>query len=344
MQKLGFAIIGAGSAGLWHAKALAGLEQAELRAVYNRGAERGKALANEYNIDWYDDFEKLLRRDDIDVVNICTPSSLHSDFAIPAAKAGKHLVIEKPLDVTVDRCDQIIRVVKENNVKLSVIYQNRFKDAVQALRSALDERRFGKLILGDAHIKWYRPEEYFKGSWKGTKKYDGGGALMNQGSHTIDLLQWMMGEVESVNGDVKTLLHDIEVEDVGVATLRFKNGALGVIEGSTAIYPGLDERLGIYGENGSVEIEGNRIVTWKFREEREEDNQKRLIGREDHQGGGAVATGIGTENHRRQLQEIIIAIIEDRKPLVDGEEGKKSVKIIEAIYRSMEKQSSVKLD
>jgi predicted dehydrogenase len=344
MRKLGFAIIGAGFAGQWHAKALTGIEQAELRAVYNRSAERGKALANEYNIDWYDNFEKLLSRDDIAVVNICTSSSLHSDFAILAAKAGKHLIIEKPLDVTVDKCDQIIKAVKENNLKLSVIYQNRFKDAVQALHSALDEGRFGKLVLGDAHIKWYRPEEYFKGSWKGTKKYDGGGALMNQGSHTIDLLQWMMGEVESVNGDVKTLLHDIEVEDVGVATLRFKNGALGVIEGSTAIYPGLDERLGIYGEKGSVEIEGNRIVTWKFREERKDDKEKRLIGGRDHQGGGAVATGIGIENHRRQLQEIITAVIEDRKPLVDGEEGKKSVKIIEAIYRSMEKQSPVKLD
>ena len=276
MQKLGFAIVGAGFIGQVHAEVLSGIEQAELKAVYNRSPERGRALANRFQIEWYDDFEKLLARDDIDVINICTPSSLHRDFAIPAAKAGKHLIVEKPLDVTVEKCDQIIEAAAENSVTLSVIYQNRFKDAVQAMREALDENRCGKLVLGDAQIKWYRPEEYFQG-WKGTKKYDGGGALMNQGSHTIDLLQWMMGDVEVVFGNVATLVHKIEVEDVGVATLQFKSGALGIIEGSTAIYPGLDERLGVYGEDGTIEIEGNRIVTWRFRKEKEDDEKKRLI-------------------------------------------------------------------
>jgi len=333
VQKLGFAIVGAGFIGQVHAEVLSGIEQAELKAVYNRSPERGRALANRFQIEWYDDFEKLLARDDIDVINICTPSSLHRDFAIPAAKAGKHLIVEKPLDVTVEKCDQIIEAAAENSVTLSVIYQNRFKDAVQAMREALDENRCGKLVLGDAQIKWYRPEEYFQG-WKGTKKYDGGGALMNQGSHTIDLLQWMMGDVEVVFGNVATLVHKIEVEDVGVATLQFKSGALGIIEGSTAIYPGLDERLGVYGEDGTIEIEGNRIVTWRFRKEKEDDEKKRLIGKGKRGGGASKPTGISLENHRRQLQEIINSIFKGRKPMVDGEEARKSIAIIEAIYKS----------
>jgi len=342
MRKLGFAVVGAGFIGQVHAEALSTVEQAELKAVYNRTAYRGKVLADKFHIDWYDDFDELLMRDDIDVVTICTPSSLHGDFAIAAAEAGKHVIVEKPLDVTVKRCDQIIEAAEKSGVTLSVIYQNRFKDNVRAMRAALDEGRCGKIVLGDAQIKWYRPEEYFQG-WKGTKEYDGGGALMNQGSHTIDLLQWMMGEVEVVFGYVDTLVHKIEVEDIGVAALRFKSGAQGIIEGSTAIYPGLDERLGIYGEDGTIEIEGNRIVTWRFRNEKKEDEKKRMIGKNEQGGGGSTATGIGLRNHGQQMREIINAILEGKEPLVDGKEARKSVAIIEAIYRASTSHSAVYL-
>jgi len=342
MRKLGFAIVGAGSIGQVHAEALSKIEQAELKAVHDCTSSRGKALADKFDIDWYDDFEKLLMRDDIDAITVCTPSSLHGDFAIRIAEAGKHVIVEKPLDVTVERCDQIIEAAEKHGVALSVIYQNRFKDNVQAMRAALDEGRCGKLLLGDAHIKWYRPEGYFQG-WKGTKKYDGGGALMNQGSHTIDLLQWMMGEVEVVCGYVDTLVHKIEVEDIGVAALRFKSGAQGIIEGSTAIYPGLDERLGIYGEDGAIEIEGNRVVTWEFRNEKENDEEKRAIGKDGQGGGASTATGIGLKNHGRQMREIINAILEGKKPLVDGREARKSVAIIEAIYEASTSCSVVHL-
>ncbi len=342
MRKLRFAVVGAGFIGQVHAEVLSTIEQAELKAIYNPTAMRGEALADKFHISWYNNFDELLMRDDIDVVTICTPSSLHGEFAIPAAEAGKHVIIEKPLDVTVERCDQIIEAAENNGVTLSVIYQNRFKDNVQAMRKAVNERRLGRIILGDAQIKWYRPEEYFQG-WKGTRKYDGGGALMNQGSHTIDLLQWMMGEVEAVFGDVATLVHDIEVEDIGIAALRFKSGALGVIEGSTALYPGLNERLGIYGEDGTIEIEGNRIVTWKFRNERECDETQREIGKEKQGGGASEATGIGISNHHQQMQEIISAILEDKEPLVNGREGRKSVAIIEAIYKAATSHSVVHL-
>jgi predicted dehydrogenase len=283
---------------------------------------------------WYDNYDRFLARHDLDAVIICTPSGTHADFAIPAAKAGKHLIVEKPLETTVARCTQIIKAAEEHDVTLSVIFQNRFKDAVLATRTALEEDRFGRLVLGDAQVKWSRPEEYYQG-WKGTKRYDGGGALMNQGIHTIDLLQWMMGPVEEVVGYVDTRAHQIEVEDVGVAALRFKSGALGVIEGSTALYPGLDEQLGIYGTDGSVEIEGNRIITWNFREKRDGDPEALNIGARTAAGGGSSSPGgIGIENHRRQLAKIVEAIQRGKAPPVSGREATKSVAIIEAIYAS----------
>jgi predicted dehydrogenase len=333
MDKLGVGIVGAGLIGQVHAEALAGIEQAELKAVYNRSPKRGNPLADRFHVTWYDDYDRFLARDDINVAIICTPSGLHADFALPAAAAGKHLIVEKPLEITAGRCDRIIEAAMENGVTLSVIYQNRFKDNVQALKKALDEGRFGRLVLSDAHIKWYRPEEYFQG-WKGTKKYDGGGALMNQGCHTIDLLQWMMGKVETVFGYVDILAHKIEVEDVGVAALRFKSGVLGIIEGSTAIYPGLDEQLGVYGEDGCIEIEGNRVRTWQFKEERAEDAAWRSIGKDKESGESSGLAGIEVENHRRELREITTAIFEGKKPPIDGDEAKKSVAIIEAIYES----------
>ncbi len=333
MDKVRFGIVGTGLIANVHAQALATLDRAELRAVYSRSLARGKAFAERFNITWYDDYDRFLARDDLDAVIICTPSGTHADFAIPAAKAGKHLVVEKPLEITVKRCGLIIKAAKNNGVLLAVIFQNRFKDAVQVTRQALEEGRFGRLVLGDAHIKWYRPAEYYQG-WKGTRQYDGGGALMNQGIHTIDLLQWMMGPVEEVYGYVDTRVHRIEVEDVGIATLRFRSGALGVIEGSTALYPGIDERLGIYGEDGCVEVEGNRILTWKFKDERKSDQKIRVIGTGIEGKGSSNPGDIGIENHRRQLMEITRCIQEKNVPPVPGEEATKSVAIVEAIYAS----------
>ena len=343
MDKLGIGIVGAGLIGQVHAEALAALDQAELRAVYNRTPKRGKALAEKFNIPWYSRYERFLARDDVDAVVICTPSGTHADFAIPAAEAGKHLIVEKPLETTVARCAQIIEAAEEHDVTLSVIFQNRFKDAVLATRTALEEDRFGRLVLGDAHVKWSRPEEYYQG-WKGTKRYDGGGALMNQGIHTIDLLQWMMGPVEEVFGYVDARSHNIEVEDIGIATLKFQSGALGVIEGSTALYPGLDERLGIYGTDGSAEIEGNRINTWKFREKRDGDRETQKIGVGTKSGGSSSPGGIGIENHRRQLARIVEAIQEGEAPPVSGREAAKSVAIIEAIYASNQARKPVRPD
>ena len=337
MDKLGIGIVGAGLIGKVHAEALAAINRAELQAVYNRNIERGKALADQFNVPAYNNYDLFLAHQDLDAVIICTPSGTHADFAISGAEAGKHLIVEKPLETTVARCMQITEAAEENNVTLSIIFQNRFKDAVLTTRTALEEGRFGRLILGDAHVKWYRSEEYYQG-WKGTKRYDGGGALMNQGIHTIDLLQWMMGPVEEVVGYIDTQAHQIEVEDVGIAAIKFKSGALGVIEGSTALYPGMDERLGLYGTDGSVEIEGNRITTWSFREKRDGDAEALNIGARTSAGGSSSPGGIGIENHRRQLAKIVKAIQEGEEPPVSGMEATKSVAIIEALYASSQRR------
>ena len=333
MNKLGIGIVGAGFVGRVHAEALIGISQAELRAVCDQNPEYGNAFADEFNVSSYDDYNRFLARSDLDVVIICTPSGTHADLAIPAAEAGKHLIVEKPLEITVARCTEIIETAEENDVTLSVIFQNRFKDAVLATRTALEKGRFGRVVLGDAHVKWYRSNEYYRG-WKGTKRYDGGGALMNQGIHTIDLLQWMMGPVKEVCGYVETRVHQIEAEDVGVATLRFRSGALGVITGSTATYPGLQEQLGIYGESGSVELAGNRIVTWRFRKKCAEDTAISQIDRGKTLGGSSNPAAIESKLHRRQLEAIVTAVLEGKRPPVSGNEARKSVAIIEAIYKS----------
>lgn len=335
MSYVGFGIIGCGFAGSIHADAIMSTEQGKLLVAYDVDAKRAKEFAEARSIETYTDLEEFLARDDIQIVSICTPSSLHGSLGIQAAEAGKHLMIEKPLDVTPERCDTIINTAHKNGVVLTVIFQNRFKEAVQALRSALEEGRFGRLILGNALVKWYRsPEYYKKGEWKGIKQYSGGGVLINQSIHMIDLLQWMMGPVREIQSKIRTLVHDIEVEDTALAILEFENGALGIIEGTTSIYPGFDERLEIHGESGSVCLEGNRIVTWEFEEEKEEDEKIRLIGREDKSGGARKATGISTKYHQRQIEDMIDAVLSDRKPLVDGEEGKKAVEIIQTIYNT----------
>ncbi len=332
MKKLRIGLAGTGFAGEVHAKALQEVTGAELVAAYNRSSKRGKAFAEEWGVDFQRDYGELLDRDDIDLIDVCTASGTHGDFAVAAATAEKHLIVEKPLEITPERCDKIITSADQNGVTLSVIFQNRYKPSVQRLREALEEDSFGRLIMGEASVKWFRAEDYYQTDWKGTKEYDGGGALLNQSIHTIDLLQWMMGKVRSVYGRIDTLYHDIEAEDAGVAVLEFEDGALGTIHGSTAIYPGLKEGLSIHGTKGSAEIEGDSIKTWEFSSDNMEEVKKESS--EEDQGGSSSPQGIDSELHRKQLQEIVDAIKTGSSLPIDGKEGKKAVKIIDAIYRS----------
>src|SRR5919204_3432264 len=230
----GFAIIGCGMIARFHAKALAEIPGARIVAVADSELPRARKLAEELGLgdNFYPDLPPLLARRDVDIVIVATPSGVHMDPAVAAANAGKHVVVEKPLEITVERCDRIIEACDRNQVQLCTIFPSRFHDANRALKTAVDAGRFGRLTLGETTCKWWRSQAYYdEGGWKGTKALDGGGALMNQAIHNVDLLQWLMGDATHVCGFTATLAHErIEVEDTAVAFLRFGSGALGVIQ------------------------------------------------------------------------------------------------------------------
>ncbi len=336
MADIGFAIIGCGNIAPFHAEAIRDSEGARLVAVCDKDEARAKELAGKFGGDVYTDYAELLKQDDIQVVNICLPSGLHEPLTVQAANAGKHVMVEKPLDITLEKCDSIIKSCRENNVKLATIFPSRFKKSESAVRKAIKEGRFGRLTLADASVKWFRSQEYYdSGDWRGTWKFDGGGALMNQSIHYIDVLQDLMGPVESITANCETIVRDIEVEDTAVALLKFKNGAIGTITGTTTAYPGLDARIGIHGEFGSAVIEGETLVAWNFKDEIPEDKEI-LAGSNETKstGAGDPTANLMSEGHRLQVTDMVSAINDDIEPMVNGESGRKAVEIITAIYES----------
>ena len=343
----GFGIIGCGMIANFHAKALADTPDAELVACCDRSPERAKAFGEEHSIPYYESVEAMVADPKVDAVTIGTPSGAHLEPALAAAAAGKHVVVEKPLEVTLDRCDQIIQACDAAGVKLSVTFQSRFHKSSQLIKQAVDDKRFGTVTMGDAYVKWYRTQEYYdSGAWRGTWKLDGGGALMNQAIHTVDLLTWMMGPVTEITAAVGTLAHErIEVEDVAVATVKFENGALGVIEASTAAYPGSLKRIEISGSHGTAILEEEDIKMWEFAEMTDEDHriQSEMIGKNETGGGAADPAAIGHHGHTEVFTDFVRAIGSDGTPLVDGHEGRRSVEIILAIYKAAQSNGPVQL-
>jgi predicted dehydrogenase len=274
----------------------------------------------------------------VDAVIVCTPSGSHLEAAVRAARAGKHVLVEKPLEVTAERCDQIIEACEQNRVWLATVFQSRFHESAQAMKQAVTDGRFGTIALATATVQWFRDQAYYDSSpWRGTWSLDGGGALMNQAIHNVDLLQWLMGAVRSVTAHVATLAHQrIEVEDCAAAALEFTSGALGVIAATTVSWPGWQKRLEICGSTGSARLEDDRLTQWQFANPRDEDAQwTRDIGGSAADSGGATrADSISHWGHRRQIEDFIDSISSGRAPAVDGREARKSVAIIEAIYRS----------
>ncbi|NLC45186.1 MAG: Gfo/Idh/MocA family oxidoreductase [Clostridiales bacterium] len=345
-KKYGFGIIGCGAVSKFHLDAVQNIKNAELIAVCDISEEMSKRTAENYNcINWYTDYKQLLGRDDIDIVSICTPSGLRRDIAILAAQMGKHIIVEKPIEVTLERIDEILSECEKNEVVISGIFNLRYNKHYSLVKEAISSGRLGKLILGDAYIKWYRSQEYYdSGKWRGTKTLDGGGALMNQSIHFIDLLQWMMGPVKHVFGEIATLgHHDIEVEDTAVATVKYENGAIGVIEGTTAAYPGIGSRLDIHGENGTIVIEDNAIKCWEFRDHHPLDLKVQELNMSKHAGGMADPLSIDGSLHQKQIEEILDCISKGKKPMVNGYEARKSVEIIHAIYKSAHSKQLVNL-
>jgi predicted dehydrogenase len=289
----------------------------------------------------------MLADPEIDAVSICSPSGAHLDPALAAAAAGKHVVVEKPLEVTTERCDKIIAACQSAGVQLAVTFQSRFHRSSQLLKQAADQGRFGRITLGDAYVKWYRSQAYYdSGAWRGTWQLDGGGALMNQAIHSVDLLLWVMGPVKELYAMVDTATHErIEVEDVAVATLKFANGALGVIEATTTAYPGALKKIEICGSGGSAILEEEDLVQWDFLEPTEEDAQIReeMRGQTETGGGAADPAAIGHHGHQTLFADFAAAVADGRTPLIDGHEGRKSVEVIEAVYRSAREGRAVQL-
>ena len=337
---LGFAIVGCGMIARFHARALQDVPGTRLAALVSRNQANAQKVMDSVSAscDVYPDVQPVLARKDVDVVIVTTPSGAHMEPAVAAAQAGKHVVVEKPLEVTLERCDRIIDACDKNRVKLCTIFPSRFGDANQALKSAVQAGRFGRLTLGETTCKWWRPQSYYdEGGWKGTKPLDGGGALMNQAIHNVDLLSWMMGPVSHIMGLTATLAHErIEVEDTAVACLRFKNGALGVIQATTSVYPGLPKTIAIHGDKGSAVIEQDDLVRWELTPETDEDKhiRERFAQKTGASGGSSNPAAISHVGHARQLADFVQAIETGRPPLVDGREGRRAVEIVLAIYRS----------
>lgn len=327
-----FAIIGTGSIAGLHLSAIQDIPDVEVAALCSSSKDRADQAEEKFGIPTYHDWNTMMDKEEIDAIIICTASGNHLEPCKAAAERGIHVLSEKPLEVTVERAQEMIDACKTNKVKLACVFQSRFKPDYLRLKQAVEGNHLGRLLLGNAYIKWYRPEEYYSSSpWRGTLQGDGGAALINQGIHTIDLLQDIMGGVQSVNAKVKTMVHDIEGEDLGVAMIEFENGAMGVIEGSTAAYPGYPERLEVFGENGSVIMEGGKIIEWNLKSQ-ESKQQEKIDHKRD--SGASDPMAIDYAYHKFQIEDFVKAIREDRAPLVTGEEGLKALALIRAIYQS----------
>ena len=344
---VGFGIIGCGMIAGFHQKAIADIRGARVVACFDTFPSAAERFAAANHCTAYEDLAAMLADPSVDVVTICTPSGAHLEPALAAAEAGKHVIVEKPLEITLRRCDQIIEACHRNRVRLATIFPSRFHESSQQLKKAIDAGRFGRLSMGDAYVKWYRTQEYYdSGAWRGTWKLDGGGALMNQAIHSVDLLTWLMGPVIEISAKIDMLIHKrIEVEDVAVATLRFANGALGVIEATTAAYPGALKRIEIHGSGGSAVVEEEDIKTWDF--SRSARGDKRLIekmsGRTQTGGGASDPSAIGHHGHTLLFRDVLKAIKNRARPSIDGHEGRRSVEIILGIYKAAETGRTIQL-
>jgi predicted dehydrogenase len=346
MAEHGFGIIGCGMIAEFHTRAIQEIEGSRVVATFDAIPARAARIAELAGADCkaYDDMDAMLADPRVDVVCVCTPSGAHCDPAVAAAKAGKHIVVEKPLEITLPRCDAIIDACDASGVRLCAIFPSRFSAANMALKDAIDTGRFGRLTMGDTYVKWWRTQEYYdSGGWRGTWALDGGGALMNQAIHNVDLIQWLMGPVERIQAMTGLLAHDrIEVEDTAVAILQFKNGALGVIEAATSAYPGLLKRTEIHGDQGSARVEQDDITLWEFKETRPGD-EARVARKGVLSGGASDPKDISHAGHREQLTDFLRAIDSGGSPRVDGKDGRKSVEIIRAIYQAARTGQAVTL-
>jgi UDP-N-acetyl-2-amino-2-deoxyglucuronate dehydrogenase len=338
-------IVGCGAIYPTHAKAIGRIANATLSGFFDILPERSLAAQDVFGAPSCSTLEELCGESD--AVTICVPSGLHAEVGRRVAELGVHVLVEKPIDVTLEAATSLVKACREANVKLGVVSQHRFARDILRLKDTIDASELGPMIQGDAYIKWYRTQHYYdSGEWRGTWKLDGGGCLINQGIHYIDMIQWLMGGVASVQAQVRTSAHSIEVEDVAAALVEYKSGALGVIQGSTSFFPGFAERLEVHGRHGSVIIEGDRSIVWEVDPEGADDSSpygrgvtqqptpnvrigEKLVEltKEEH-------ADRWIEQHRLQIQDFVDSVEQDRDPFVTGEMALEPLRVILAIYQS----------
>ena len=338
-------IIGAGNISETHARAAREMKGAEIGAVYGTNREKAARMAQLYGGAVYEDLETFLEHQPLDMVMIGSPSGLHAEQGIAAARHGLHVLVEKPIDVTTASVDLLIKECERAKVKLGVCFQDRVAPEIVRLKQLVDAGRIGKPILVSGKVKWYRPPEYYADSrWRGSSTLDGGGALMNQGVHTVDLLLWLMGDVVRVSAKAITALHEIEVEDTVVATLQFDNGAIGTLEAATSAYPGYRRRVELTGSEGTIILEDNQIVAVDLRNPGKDLPSPQDNPKEASTNPSTTSPLVSdVSGHRTILEDFIRAIETDGNPACDGYEGRRSVELVQAIYESSRTGESVTL-
>ena len=346
-QPIGFAIIGTGMIAQFHADAMRQVPGAELRAVFSRAQDKCREFAEKNGCRAASSLSEVVDDEAIRAACVTTPSGAHADAAIPFLEAGKAVLCEKPLEVSLASVDRILAAAQRGGGQLAGVFQSRFGFGAQQLKRAVDTGRFGRLTLCSAYIKWWREQSYYdSSSWKGTWRLDGGGALMNQGIHAVDLLQWLVGLPEQVSAFFGTLAHSgMEAEDTLAATLKFRHGALGVIEAATSTWPGQDLRIEIIGDKGAAELVKDRITRWQFSDPEPGDEVVLRNEAAGAIGGGASnPAAISAEGHRLLIEDLVAAINERRAPMIPGSEARKAVALVTAIYDSARSGRATSVD
>ena len=349
-EKFRFGIIGCGVISPIHAAAINSLPDAKLVAVVDVTPEKAEKLAQQYQAKAYTDINEMLTNEQLDIVDICTPSGMHGEHAIMAMRAGCHVIVEHPMAITHERIAEMLEVQRATSRQLAVISQHRFDEASQQVKKLLEEKALGRLVLGNAAIPWWRSQQYYdSGAWRGTWALDGGGTLMNQSIHSIDILQWLMGRVKTIKAYTDTLVHTMETEDVAVAVLRFENGALGTISATTGAYPGVTTRIEVYGNQGSVIIENDQLAYVHLLHAEKEQvgayggganqveyfkTQQAKQAEPAKQNTQSDPGALQCHTHALQIADMIAAIREQHAPLNDGEAARHPVEIILGIYDS----------
>lgn len=334
-------ILGGGNISQTHARAVKEIAGVEITAICGQNEEKVKRLAGEYGGIAYENLDAFLLHRPMEVVLIGSPSGLHAEQGIAAANQGLHVLVEKPIDINTDRADAVIIACERAKVKLGVFFQDRVSPDILKLKELINSGKLGKPILMSARVKWFRPQEYYAQSrWRGSSAFDGGGAMMNQGIHTVDLLLWLLGDIAGIHAKARTALHAIEVEDSVVALLEFSSGAIGTIEAATSVYPGYPRRLELTWSEGTIIVENDSVVSVDLRAPIDGFRFEQP-GSADERSTSPVISDVS--GHRAIVEDFIHAIEADGTPICDGHEARRSVEVVQAIYESSRTGQAVNL-